>query len=402
MDAEELRNRRRRLVLALNRRHPDWETAMCAEAVNQYYLTGTMQEGLILIQRDESEEGRLFYGVRRSFDRAVQESPLFQGARETLIPMVSYRDLADKIGKNLGVLYIEGDTLPVITLERLGKYFSFQGPGCFDGTLSEVRSVKSAGELAWMAQAGKAHQVLMEERIPGLLREGLTEAEFLGKVIAEMYSLGYQGVTRFHQNSGGMCVGQVGFGTNALYPSLFNGPGGAKGYGPAAPLSGDRHRRLEPGDVVFVDTGFGVEGYHSDKTQVYVFRGDPPAEFVRAHRFCLDFQKRLAERLVPGAIPSEVYRDLTADLGPEESCFMGVDARHRAAFLGHGIGLYIDEFPVLAKGFDDPLEENMTLALEPKKGVPGIGMAGVEDTYVVKPGGGLCLTGGGRDIIRVK
>jgi Xaa-Pro aminopeptidase len=82
-------------------------------------------------------------------------------------------------------------------------------------------------------------------------------------------------------------------------------------------------------------------------------------------------------------------------------CFMGVDKRHRVKFLGHGVGLHIDEFPVIARGFDEPLEENMVLALEPKKAVPGIGMAAVEDTYVVTPEGGRCVTGGGRDIIVV-
>jgi Xaa-Pro aminopeptidase len=85
----------------------------------------------------------------------------------------------------------------------------------------------------------------------------------------------------------------------------------------------------------------------------------------------------------------------------ELDCFMGVDNRHRVKFLGHGVGLNIDELPVLAAGFDEPLEENMALALEPKKGVPAIGMAGVEDTYIVTPDGGECITGGGRDIVVV-
>jgi Xaa-Pro aminopeptidase len=407
VSAEELRTRLRQFAEAMNRRKPDWETAVCASAVNQYYLTGTMQDGAAFIRRDPSAPGgcRLLYGVRRSFDRAGWESPLFRDGGydgETLLPMVSYRDIAERLGGDLGALYAEGDTLSLTALDRLKKYFSFTGPGFFDSVIAEVRSVKSEAEIALMRRSGEAHRVLLEERVPGLLREGITEAEFMGELLAEMYRSGYQGVTRFHQNIGGMCVGQIGFGTNSLYPSLFNGPGGAKGYGPAAPLSGDRDRKLARGDIVFVDIGFGAGGYHSDKTQVYAFGADPPAEFVSAHRFCMDFQKRLAERLVPGAVPSGLYREMTSSLSENElSRFMGVDSRHRAAFLGHGIGLYIDEFPVIAKGFDDPLEENMTLALEPKKSVPGIGMAGVEDTYIVKPGGGVCITGGGRDIIRI-
>ncbi len=65
----------------------------------------------------------------------------------------------------------------------------------------------------------------------------------------------------------------------------------------------------------------------------------------------------------------------------------------RANFLGHGVGLQIDEFPVLAEGFDEPLDAGMVLALEPKKGVPGVGMVGIEDTFVVTPEGGRSITG---------
>jgi Xaa-Pro aminopeptidase len=65
----------------------------------------------------------------------------------------------------------------------------------------------------------------------------------------------------------------------------------------------------------------------------------------------------------------------------------------RAGFLGHGVGLQIDEMPVLAAGFDEPLAAGMVLALEPKKGIPGVGMVGLEDTFVVTPAGGRSLTG---------
>jgi Xaa-Pro aminopeptidase len=114
----------------------------------------------------------------------------------------------------------------------------------------------------------------------------------------------------------------------------------------------------------------------------------------------MDIQRRAAERLRPGEIPSQIYGEITAFAGGE-SCFMGVDPRHRVKFLGHGIGLTVDEWPVIAKGFDEPLEENMVIALEPKLGVAGVALAGVEDTYIVENGGACCITGGGRDIITI-
>ena len=407
--AEELRNRRRRFAAAMNARCPDWESAALIDPVNQYYFTGTIQDGIALIRRDDGhpEGGGLFYGARRSFPRAERESPLFKepaNASETLVPMKSYRDLAEKSGSDLGKLYLEGDTLSLATLERLGKYFSFSPPvGFLDPVIRDTRSVKSPAELRLIGISGEAHRTVLEEAVPALLREGMSEAEFMGELTAAMYRHGYQGISRFHQSHGGIVIGQIGFGANSLYPSMFDGPGGAKGDSPASPLSADHNRRLMKGDAVFVDIGFGVRGYHSDKTQVYFFGAEPPPVFEKAHKFCLDAQKQLAKRLVPGAIPSEIYREITASLSEEElDCFMGVDNQHRVKFLGHGVGLTIDEPPVIALGFDKPLKENMVIALEPKKGVSGIGMAGVEDTYIVTPQGGVCVTGGGKEIIRVK
>jgi Xaa-Pro aminopeptidase len=122
---------------------------------------------------------------------------------------------------------------------------------------------------------------------------------------------------------------------------------------------------------------------------------------IRVQRDCVELQARIAALLVPGARPSDVYRTvmgaLSVDFLPN---FMGFGDR-QVKFLGHGIGLHVDETPVIAEGFDEPLEENMILAVEPKKGVAGVGLLGVEDTYVVEKGGARCLTGGGCDIIQV-
>ena len=79
---------------------------------------------------------------------------------------------------------------------------------------------------------------------------------------------------------------------------------------------------------------------------------------------------------------------------------MGFGARS-VSFLGHGLGLHLDELPVIAEGFHEPLLENMAIALEPKKGMAGVGTVGVEESYIVTPDGGLSITGGCRDIIQL-
>jgi Xaa-Pro aminopeptidase len=105
--------------------------------------------------------------------------------------------------------------------------------------------------------------------------------------------------------------------------------------------------------------------------------------------------------LKPGVIPSEIYRTIMAGLDPEfQKNFMGFGDR-RVKFLGHGIGLWIDETPVIAEGYNEPLEEGMVLALEPKKGIKDVGLVGIENTFVVTPQGGRSLTGKSKGLIEV-
>jgi len=104
--------------------------------------------------------------------------------------------------------------------------------------------------------------------------------------------------------------------------------------------------------------------------------------------------------LTPGAVPSEifeeVYRTEVVARGFEEN-FMGYGS-NRVPFLGHGIGLVIDEFPAIARKIDVPIEKNMVLAVEPKKGLQDMGLVGVENTFLVTEQGGEKLTLGSDEI----
>ncbi len=268
-----------------------------------------------------------------------------------------------------------------------------------DKVVLSVRAIKTPYELDWMERSGKQHNDLLQNIVPPLLKEGMSEADFVAVLFEKMIKHGYHGVCRFSMFQTEMVVGQIGFGESSLYPTSFDGPGGAYGMCPAVPLVGSRERKLKKGDLVFVDIGFGMNGYHSDKTQVYMFGGKPDEETIKAHRECIEVQSRLASLLKPGAIPSEIHNAVMGELSDDfKQNFMGFGGR-QVKFLGHGIGLNIDEPPVIAYGFNYPLAENMVIALEPKKGIKKIGMVGVEDTYIVTPEGGRCITGGGSDIV---
>ena len=380
----ELTDRMKRFRARMDAENPNWELAAFFGRVNQYYFTGTMQDGVLLVSRGG---GDVFW-VRRSFERAGAES-LFPDIR----PMKSFRDAVSPVAAMRQVIHLETELVPLALVQRFRKHFVCEEVASLDATIARVRTVKSPYELAIMERCGAMHRRVMEENVPKMLREGMSEAD----LACELYSLlvreGHQGTVRFGMFNVDIAVAQLGFGENSIYPTSFDGPGGCVGIGPAAPVLGSRDRKLRKGDLVFVDVGCAMDGYHTDKTMTYMFGRTLPDEVMAIHRRCVELERRLASSLKPGAIPSAIYADVMGSLDPEFlKNFMGFGNR-RANFLGHGLGLQIDEPPVIAEGFDEPLAGGMVLALEPKKGVPGVGMVGTENTYLVAPEGGRSLTG---------
>ncbi|MDD3767179.1 MAG: Xaa-Pro peptidase family protein [Eubacteriales bacterium] len=383
---------KRRLDALMSALGSGWDTAFIINRVNQYYLTGTMQDGLLVIKKD----GKMSFFVRRSFERAKAESPL-----ENIHPMGSYRDVAGALGGECGTVYLDIETVTVGVLNRLKKYFKMDEILPIDNILLQVRAVKSSYELSIMQETGRLHHEFLTKEVPKLLYEGMTEADFTGAAYQKLLSMGHHGVARFNMFQVEAVCGQVGFGTNSLYPTNFDGPGGMLGASAAAPVIGNRNTTLKKGDLVFVDFAFGIDGYHTDKTAIYSFGAPPAKEVQAAHKKCMEIQNSIAKQLKPGNIPSEIYTNIMESLDDDfKENFMGFEDR-RVSFLGHGIGLHIDEAPVIAKGFKAPLQENMVIAIEPKKGMAGFGLVGAEDTYVVEKDGGRCITGSPCDIIVV-
>lgn len=390
--ATELQARLARFREIMDNRNAGWEIAFIASKLNQYYFTGTMQEGLLIIPR----EGEAIHWVRRSFERAVDESEFSR-----ISPMESYRDIVAHYKNFPETLYLETEFVPLAMLQRLQKYFPFKNTKPIDNQISQLRSVKSNYEIKLMELSGKIHQKVLEERMPALLKEGMSEVELAAILNTTLLEEGHQGLVRFAMFDTEVLLGHIAFGVNSIYPSSFNGPGGNSGISPASPHLGDPNRKLRKGDLVFLDVGCGINGYHTDKTCTYMFGKSLPQYAIDEHKKCVDVQNHVAALLKPGAIPSQIYEDIISSLSPEFiTNFMGFGKR-QVKFLGHGIGLTVDELPVIAKGFDEPLSENMVFAIEPKKGIEGIGMVGIENTFVVSMSGGRCITGDNPGLILV-
>jgi Xaa-Pro dipeptidase len=388
----ELKNRMKAFRVQMDVSNPNWEIAVIFSKINLYYFTGTMQDGMLIIPKN----GEATFWVRRSYERALDES-LFS----TIKPMSSFRDAAKTASHLPDTVYLETEVVPLALYQRFQKYFPFKNIKSVDTQICAVRAIKSKYELMLTREAGKIDQHVLEDIVPEILREGMSEVDLATEIFSCMVDEGHDGISRFGMFEAEMFLGYVCFGEGSIYPSNLNGPGGTYGLSPAVPITGSRERKLQKGDLVFIDAGSGVQGYNTDKTMTYMFGSSLPQPAIDIHNKCVDIQNEAAAMLKPGAIPSEIYNNIISSLDDEFlQNFMGF-GNLKVKFIGHGVGLQFDEKPVIAEGFDDPIQEGMVFALEPKKGIKSIGMVGIENTFIVTTKGAECITGDNPGLIRV-
>lgn len=380
---QELEARLAALRARLTAADPGWQLALVNSKVNMYYLAGTMQDGVLTITPDEA-----ILWVRRQYDRAVRESE-FADIR----PMRSYRTLGEHFGEAPAAAYVEAKTATLEWLGMVRKYLPFGEWKPLVPHLNALRAHKSAYEVDCMREAGKLHEEVVERVMPTLLREGMSEAELCGAVYLELLARGSMGICRYNQPVGEDVGGFCGFGENTCDALAFDGPDGCAGTCIAVQSIGSPARKLKKGDLVLMDMPAGLLGYHTDKSVVYYYGSladDPNAALIReAYDLCASIERWAAAKLKPGAIPEEIYQQAVAMVPDKfQKGFMG-----GGKFLGHSIGLTMDEAPVLAKSFREPLETGMLFAVEPKIMLDGIGLVGTENTYLVTEAGGESLTG---------
>lgn len=382
--AKELAERLGRLRAAMHRHHPDWNMVILDNKIDLYYFTGTMQEGALVITPDEAV---LF--VRRSFECAKRDS-LFPGIR----PMGGFRALHDAFPNVPDTVFVSTRTMTLQKLSMLQKHLPFSAWLSADHVLSALRAEKSAYELACMRKAGEIHAQVIETAAPALLRAGVSEARLCGEICTALLELGGMGVSRFNQPAAEDVLGVCSFGENGLLQAALDSPSGTAGTAIAMKSIGSSERRLREGDTVLLDIPCGFRGYHTDKSITFFFgrlAGHPQGDLIRAaHEHCIFLEREIASMLTEGAVPAAVYERVLAIVEPRfRDGFM-----NGAKFLGHSIGLTMDETPVIASGFTTPLRAGMALAVEPKIALPGIGLVGTENTYeVVGSGPAQPLTG---------
>jgi Xaa-Pro aminopeptidase len=276
---------------------------------------------------------------------------------------------------------LELDVLPT------NLYFSYQQ--LFEGKdlvdishqIRLVRTIKSPYEIEIMRRAANLSDQVAA-RIPELLHEGITELELAGQVEAEARKRGHQGIVRMRLWGSEMFFGHLMAGAAGAVPSFLASPTGGIGASPAV-AQGASFRPIQRHEPLVVDYVFALNGYYSDHARIFSI-GDLPDDLMAAHAAMLEVQDLIKKEAQPGVQCGAIFEmalERTRQFGYEKY-FQGADSE-RVRFVGHGVGVELDEYPFLAAGQKMALQEGMTLALEPKLIFPQKGVVGIENTHVV-------------------
>jgi len=357
------------------------DAAVIRQNADLFYFTGTVQDSHLIVPA----RGNPALLVRRSVARAEAESPI-----RPVIPMKNLDDLRSTLfetcGEDISTLGFELDVLPASSFFVYDeKIFPKQKIVDISSLVRQVRMIKSPWEIGMMRRTAEVAR-LVAESVPKLLKPGITELELSADLESIARKAGNTGVVRLRAFNLEMGFGHILSGPNAAVPSYTDSPTGGSGLSPAFGQGAGRHE-IKAGEIVSVDVMVSRDGYLNDQTRNYCM-GTPPQRLADAYEFVKSVHALFRDVARPGKITGQLYREVLewAEESGWTKWFMG-HADPKISFVGHGIGLEVDEFPFIAEGQKLPLQEGMIFAFEPKVIIPGEGIAGLENTYLVTSGG---------------
>lgn len=361
---------------------------LLADNAMLYYLTGRVFSGWAYIPVDEAFEPLWF--VRRPVE--MEGNGVVEVRKPEEIPS-RLETLGYPSPEAIG---LEMDVQPYSTIIRLLAVFPGAESFSASPIVASCRSVKTPMEISMMERSGVIHAAVYR-KIPSLFSPGMTDFE-LDVAIEHLSRLeGCLGLFRIAGKSMEFFMGNVLTGENADAPSPYDFALGGKGMDPSLPV-GASGEEIKPGTTVSVDVNGDYTGYMTDMTRVFSY-GEIPSEAVAAHECSIAIHREFRRMALPGVKASDLY-EMAASMAREagfERYFMG--HRQKAGFCGHGVGIEINETPVIAPRSRDILQENNAIALEPKFVIPHVGAVGIENTYIITPSGARCITNAPEEIL---
>ncbi|MDE6266875.1 MAG: HAD-IA family hydrolase [Muribaculaceae bacterium] len=346
------------------------EWGIVADNANLFYLTGRVFCGYALIPA----KGRPWYFVRRPVGLQGEKIRYIRKPEE--IPAMS--------SVTPSSLALETDTATWSEIQRLRKLFPEAEMRNMSKIMMTARSVKTPAEVELMKECGRL-QTEVYAMIPSVMKEGMTDVELQIEIESMLRRKGCLGNFRIHGNSMELFMANILVGDNGDTPSPYDFAMGGAGQHPSLPVGADGSV-IHKGEPVMVDANGNFNGYMTDMTRMYAI-GPVPEKAERALRCSQRICAELSAMAVPGAEAKKLF-ERAVEIAREEGLehyFMG-HTQH-AGFVGHGVGIEINELPVIAPRSRDILRAGNTIAIEPKFVIPGIGAVGVENTYVVRDSG---------------
>ena len=342
--------------------------------MNLYYVSGQVFNGYFYLPA----EGRPYWFVKRL---TIPETNQVHVIRKPEQIPDFFRDLNLAMPRKL---LLEADELSYNEYIRLQHVFRAEATGNASALIRHIRMIKTPWEIEQMRISARKHEAVYRE-IPACYRPGMRDIELQIEIEKRMRMHGSLGYFRAFGSNMDIFMGSLLAGENAGEPSPFDFALGGKGIHASGPL-GANGTLLREGTTVMVDMSGNYTAYQTDMTRVFSI-GKLPDRAYRVHRVALEIQARMERTAKPGVSCAELYRDALAMAGQEglKDCFMGTHLQ--AKFVGHGVGLEINELPVLTTCSKDILQPGMTFAFEPKFVLAGIGAVGIENTFLVTDSG---------------
>ncbi len=358
------------------------DAVLLRDNANIYYVCGRVFSGYVYIPA--VEDAQPIYFVRRPNHLAGEQVDLIRKPEE--IPAI----LARRGLKAPGCIALELGALSFDAATRLMKVFGDAEVVDATPVMRCARAVKTPYEIEKLKASGRK-QTLIYERIPKLYREGMTDVELQIEIERALRLEGCLGQFRVAGDEMELFMGNVLTGDNADNPSPYDFAMGGAGLDPSIPV-GANGSMIRPHKPVMVDVNGNFTGYMTDMTRCYS-DGEPEELTRKANECSRRICRELAQLGRPGAEAKALYKR-AVEIAEEEGFgpnFMGY--RSHAGFVGHGVGIEVNELPVIAPRSRDVLEAGNVIALEPKFVLPGIGAVGIENTYVVRADGPMeCIT----------
>lgn len=351
------------------------QAILVSSNANIYYLSGRFFRGYIYI----NVEGKTYYFVIRPDVFATEDDVVAIRKPEQIPDMLAERGVA--IPESVG---LELDDLTVSDYSRLSKAMGVaDGPNCSQ-MLRNARMVKTPYEIRLMKEDG-GHQAAAYRRIPRLFKKDMTDLELQVEIERVLRLEGSLGMVRTSGNLMEINMGSVINGENADNPTPYDFAMGGAGQSDSLPVGADGEI-MKSGTAVMIDMNGNFNGYQTDMTRTWRI-GEVAELAQKAHDCSIAILRELERSALPGVEVCEMYRRAMEIVEGEglSKYFMG--HRQQVAFIGHGVGIQLNEQPPITPKNKVRLQENMTLAIEPKFVIPGVGAVGVENTYVVRPDG---------------